>query len=61
LASWRCRGLAHWAKVNDSVASTPKHVELLPPENTPVYVYAAESKGLIPEAEAVLATELTYA
>jgi hypothetical protein len=53
--------LAYWAKVNDSVASTPKLVELLPPENTPMYVYAAESKGSIPEAEAALATELMYA
>lgn len=51
--------LAYWEKVKDSVASTPKLIELLPPKNTPLYVYAPENKASVPEAEAVLATELT--
>lgn len=51
--------LAYWEKVKDSVASTPKLIELLPPKNTPLYVYAPESKGLVPEPEFTLATELT--
>ncbi|KAG0594688.1 hypothetical protein M758_UG099900 [Ceratodon purpureus] len=51
--------LAYWEKVKDSVATTPKLIELLPPKNTPLYVYALENKASVPEAEAVLATELT--
>lgn len=51
--------LAYWEKVKDSVASTPKLIELLPPKNTPVYVYAPENKDSVSEAELALATELT--
>lgn len=51
--------LAYWEKVKDSVAATPKLIELLPPKNTPLYVYAPENKASVPEAEFTLATELT--
>ena len=51
--------LAYWDKIKDSVVATPKLAELLPPKNTPMYAYGAEGKGLVPEAEFALATELT--
>lgn len=51
--------LAYWEKIKDSIASTPKLIKLLPPKNTPVFVYAPDNNTSAPEAEVALATELT--
>lgn len=51
--------LAYWDKIKESVAATPKLVELLPPKNTPAFKYSPENEGSGSEAEVALATELT--
>jgi nuclear cap-binding protein subunit 1 len=51
--------LAYWDKIKESMAATPRLVELLPPKNTPSFKYSAESKGVVSEAELALSVELT--